>query len=72
MTSYPPLINSHTKEETQRLNFFFAMQKACTPLPVRDKTSLLSVMSTCLFGRVKKKIIQIKPVSKNLHFPTLA
>ena len=42
MTSYPPLINSHTKEETQRLNFFFAMQKACTPLPVRDKFSLIS------------------------------
>ena len=41
MTSYPPLMKSHTKEHL-RLNFFSARQKASTALPVRDKFFLIS------------------------------
>ena len=41
MTSYPPLMKSHTTEHL-RLNFFSARQKASTALPVRDKFFLIS------------------------------
>ena len=46
------------------------MQKASTALPVRDKFSLISDKYLSVWKREKK--IQIKPVSKNPHFPMLA
>ena len=47
------------------------MQKASTALLVRDKFSLISDEYLSVWKSEKKKI-QIKPMSKNLHVPTLA
>ena len=63
-------MKSHTKEDL-RLNFFSARQKASTALPVWDKFFLISDEYLSVWNGEKKNV-QIKPVSRNLHFPTLA